>query len=107
MSATKLQDILVHEVSGVDDPANELPGWVIVKRRSALRKTMLEADRDLVLAGVEKVAATRCVPFTDILARVLAEMRAEETVKEADAASLFTGPPEPTAAVKATSIFFA
>jgi hypothetical protein len=33
MTATKLEQLLIKEVSGVDDPANGLPGWLVMKAR--------------------------------------------------------------------------
>lgn len=33
MQQTKLETLLITEVSGVDDPANELPGWMVTKAR--------------------------------------------------------------------------
>lgn len=33
--ATKLEKLLISEVSGVDDPANELMGWMVAKAKSA------------------------------------------------------------------------
>ena len=35
MDATKLEKLLISEVSGVDDPANEVPGWMIAKAAEA------------------------------------------------------------------------
>lgn len=32
---TKLEKLLIGEVSGVDDPANETPGWLVMKAASA------------------------------------------------------------------------
>ncbi len=32
---TKLEKLLISEVSGVDDPANELPGWLVQKAATA------------------------------------------------------------------------
>jgi hypothetical protein len=37
---TKLQDILIGEVSAVDDPANQLPGWTLMKSRDDVLKTV-------------------------------------------------------------------
>jgi len=36
MEATKLAKLLINEVSGVDDPANEIPGWMVAKSATAL-----------------------------------------------------------------------
>lgn len=33
--ATKLERLLISEVSGVDDPANEVPGWLVAKSAGA------------------------------------------------------------------------
>ena len=33
MESTKLEKLLISEVSGVDDPANELPGWMVTKSK--------------------------------------------------------------------------
>ena len=33
MTPTKLSKLLIGEVSGVDDPANELRGWLVAKSR--------------------------------------------------------------------------
>jgi hypothetical protein len=35
MDATKLEKLLIGEVSGVDDPANQSPGWVVMKAEGA------------------------------------------------------------------------
>jgi hypothetical protein len=35
MEPTELQRLLVKEVSGVDDPANEIPGWMVAKAAAA------------------------------------------------------------------------
>jgi hypothetical protein len=38
--ATKLERVQINEVSGVDEPANTVPGWLVMKstKRSLLRK---------------------------------------------------------------------
>lgn len=33
MTATKLEKLLLQEISAVDDPANEIPGWQVMKAR--------------------------------------------------------------------------
>ena len=35
MVAQKLEKLLIAEVSGVDDPANEIPGWMVTKNADA------------------------------------------------------------------------
>ena len=39
MEPTELQRLLVKEVSGVDDPANEIPGWMVAKAAADLATT--------------------------------------------------------------------
>jgi hypothetical protein len=38
----RLERLLISEVSGVDDPANELPGWMVTKARPMEQGTALE-----------------------------------------------------------------
>jgi hypothetical protein len=35
MDQVKLERLLIQDVSGVDDPANQLPGWLVTKARGA------------------------------------------------------------------------
>lgn len=35
MEQTRLEKLLISEVSGVDDPANQLPGWMVTKAAAA------------------------------------------------------------------------
>ena len=37
MPSVKLEKLLISEVSGVDDPANQAPGWIVMKSRGAAR----------------------------------------------------------------------
>src|SRR5438270_1408715 len=37
----RLVRLAIHEVSGVDDPANEAPGWIVLKRRGAAFRARL------------------------------------------------------------------
>jgi hypothetical protein len=43
---TKLETLLMEEISGVDDPANQLPGWMVTKSRTQ-REGVLEAVENL------------------------------------------------------------
>src|SRR5690242_20735227 len=66
---TRLTKLLISEVSGVDDPANQLPGWMVMKARGAdaspwescveacdeLRR---ELDNDVTFERVIKAFAT-------------------------------------------------
>jgi hypothetical protein len=36
MELRKLEKLLIGEVSGVDDPANEIPGWMVAKGRDGV-----------------------------------------------------------------------
>jgi len=49
MAATRLERLFVKEVSGVDDPANENPGWTVMKSRTA-EELVAEVDAELQLA---------------------------------------------------------
>ncbi len=63
MEATKLERLLISEVSGVDDPANQLPGWRVLKAAGD------EPDLLLALAGEMEVftkAAADKTPYGDV-----------------------------------------
>jgi hypothetical protein len=76
--AAELQRLLIQEVSGVDDPANALPGWMVAKGRqvveegTALERTCkgLSADAQAQLrALVDELAA---IAMGDPLTQALA-----------------------------------
>jgi hypothetical protein len=39
MGPKKLEKLLIGEVSGVDDPANEIPGWMVMKSHRPSKKS--------------------------------------------------------------------
>ena len=38
MDLVRLQELLIAEVSGVDQPANELPGWMVAKSKGRIEQ---------------------------------------------------------------------
>jgi len=53
VDTVKLQKLLMKEVSGVDDPASQLPGWMIAKSRApapAEKLHMLDANGSTAVA---------------------------------------------------------
>lgn len=53
MSATRLEGLHLEEVSGVDEPANEIPGWLVVKSAHNLEEIhaeIAEVHEDLGIA---------------------------------------------------------
>jgi hypothetical protein len=63
---TKLERLLIAEVSGVDDPANEVPGWMLMKSAAAARtdglkliKVTAESGRTGFVAIAEDVVRRR------------------------------------------------
>ena|SRR5438128_7999572 len=49
----RLQKLLIEEVSGVEDPANEAPGWIVLKRRGqAIRERLRKRANDEPIFGL-------------------------------------------------------
>ncbi|MDP9302937.1 MAG: hypothetical protein M3O92_00315 [Actinomycetota bacterium] len=82
---TKLEKLLIQEVSAVDDPANAAPGWAVLKSRGAadvsvddLRKAVNETiARAVALAVVDDVAKATAA-YNEIFETVLNRLEAVE-----------------------------
>lgn len=64
MEQTKLDSLLISEVSGVDDPANQLPGWMVTKSAdgNAPDSSLVQAYE---MEAFTKAAATK-EPYGDV-----------------------------------------
>ena len=62
MDAVKLERLLIGEISGVDDPANQVPGWMVLKARGPKAHPILKEHAEglkLLLTPGEQEAANR------------------------------------------------
>lgn len=53
-TATKLEKLLIGEVSGVDDPANQIPGWMVAKATGAAPELRVGPDTAWIVGDAEK-----------------------------------------------------
>jgi hypothetical protein len=47
VTGTQLEELVISEVSGVSDPANETPGWLIVKSAATGRRVINGVEQPL------------------------------------------------------------
>lgn len=106
---TKLEKLFIGEVSGVDDPANETPGWMVQKSVAPSDAPMTADEAQSTLAKIKSMfATTRKDADLDMTADELkAELDARdvtlkasltEVVTEVVKAALIPAPVEPAAA---------
>ena len=48
---TKLDKLFINEVSGVDDPANQSPGWALMKQRAEATEDLLKTVDAMLMIG--------------------------------------------------------
>lgn len=75
MEQVKLERLFMEEISGVDDPANQLPGWMVTKATDAAPTKIVAKVKELLLGaptdGKDDIDMER-----DELVAILAEERA-------------------------------
>jgi hypothetical protein len=77
-SGVKLERLSISEVSGVGDPANEIPGWLVMKDRARQNPDVYLKNLEAVLKGLrgnERLKARRWI--YDVLAKFRELMDAE------------------------------
>jgi hypothetical protein len=88
---TKLESLLIKEISGVSDPANESPGWAVCKARiikaapesapdlehfeKAIKLIVREENAEAVAKAIEAVTKT----YSEVLEAALNRIEALET----------------------------
>ncbi|HEY8767909.1 MAG TPA: hypothetical protein VIP09_11710 [Dehalococcoidia bacterium] len=66
LDTRKLEKLMISEVSGVDDPANESPGWIVLKRRGqAIRSKLLKRAAGEPIHGFFAVADRKTGQVTE------------------------------------------
>jgi hypothetical protein len=63
--STKLEDLLISEVSAVDSPANESDGWLLMKRRGpALADLLKTVDAMLAIGTINDALVSKDAAYT-------------------------------------------
>jgi len=67
----KLEKLLISEVSGVDDPANATPGWLVIKSKTGGNlSTITKLRKPMIMQVIDEIAKK-----PELLSKVRDEIR--------------------------------
>lgn len=118
MAAVKLERLIMKEISGVDDPANEIPGWMVAKAAGADDTSIVgklfkalsagKDDIDMTMDELNAELDTRFAAFTEELTKAVgqtvSEALAKSAVEETPAGETATAPVATAAPIEAAPV---